>query len=148
MKATINKPEWRTINRDAPAGSDDDWTKFNPWRAPGAAPVYDPCGRASGGPHMTGGHGEFTNTSYAKVGDLGSQLPKLPSGAVWKAGSVVEASWSLRANHGGYVRCHRPAATAKRIFVTLCQQFLTLATRPSCCPLLDGTGVTSTAFAR
>merc|ERR1712139_515274 len=31
----------------------------------------------------------------------GSQLPKLPSGAVWKAGSTVEAKWSIRANHGG-----------------------------------------------
>ena len=39
----------RTVNTAAVAGSDDDWTKFNPWRAPGSAPVYDPCGRASGG---------------------------------------------------------------------------------------------------
>jgi len=29
-------------------GTDADWTKFNPWRAPGSAPVYDPCGRAGG----------------------------------------------------------------------------------------------------
>ena len=63
--------------------------------------MYDPCGRASGGPHETGGHGEFTNTSYAVVGSMGSKLPKFPSGAVWKAGSVVETMWSLRANHGG-----------------------------------------------
>jgi hypothetical protein len=32
---------------------------------------------------------------------LGSALPKLPSGTVWQAGSVVETMWSLRANHGG-----------------------------------------------
>ena len=32
---------------------------------------------------------------------MGSKLPKFPSGAVWKAGSVVETMWSLRANHGG-----------------------------------------------
>lgn len=101
MKATINDPHLRTINRDAVAFSDDDWTRWNPWRAPGAAPVYDPCGRASGGPHTTSGHGEFTNTTYAKVGDMGSKLPRMPSGAVWKAGSVVETMWSLRANHGG-----------------------------------------------
>ena len=99
--ATINDPLHRTINRDAEAGDDDDWTRFNPWRAPGSAPVYDPCGRASGGPHETGGHGEFTNTSFAVVGSMGSKLPKFPSGAVWKAGSVVETMWSLRANHGG-----------------------------------------------
>lgn len=101
MKATINDPKYRTVNRDAPAGSDEDWSKFNPWRAPGAAPVYDSCGRASGGPHETGGHGEFTNTTFANIGDVGSKLPKMPSGAVWKVGSVVEAWWSIRANHGG-----------------------------------------------
>jgi hypothetical protein len=63
--------------------------------------VYDPCGRASGGPHATGGHGEFTNTTYATIGDMGSSLPKFPSGAVWKVGATVETIWSLRANHGG-----------------------------------------------
>jgi hypothetical protein len=50
---------------------------------------------------MTGGHGEFTNTTYAKVGDLGSQLPYFNSGVTWKAGEVVTTMWSLRANHGG-----------------------------------------------
>lgn len=101
MKATINDPLYRTINRHAEAGSEQDWAKFNPWRAPGSAPVYDPCGRAGGGPHSTGGHGEFTSTKYAKFGDMGSKLPKMPSGAVWKAGSTVQAMWSVRANHGG-----------------------------------------------
>ena len=40
MKATNNDPATRTVNRNAVAGSDADWTKFNPWRAPGHAPVY------------------------------------------------------------------------------------------------------------
>ena len=33
------------------AGSAEDWSKFNPWRAPGSAPVYDPVRhpRAAGG---------------------------------------------------------------------------------------------------
>jgi len=101
MKATVNDPLHRTINREAVAFSEEDWTKFNPWRAPGSAPVYDPCGRASGGPQVTGGEGVYTTTKFAKVGDMGSKLPKLPSGAVWKAGSTVEAKWSIRANHGG-----------------------------------------------
>lgn len=30
---------------------------------------------------------------------MGSKLPKFPSGAVWKTGSVVETMWSLRTNH-------------------------------------------------
>lgn len=69
------------------------------FRARFAAAVWDPCGRASGSFQATGGHGEFTNTKYAKLGDMGSKLPKFPSGAVWKAGSVVETMWSLRTNH-------------------------------------------------
>ena len=36
-----------------------------------------------GGPVPTAGHGEFTNTTFARFGDLGSSvLPRVPSGAV------------------------------------------------------------------
>ena len=102
MKATINDPKHRTVNREAKAGSADDWTKFNPWRAPGNAPIYDPCGRASGSYQATPGKGEFTDTEYAKLGDLGSRvLPKYDTGTVWEAGSTVETMTSFRANHGG-----------------------------------------------
>merc|ERR1711934_1078861 len=102
MKATNNDPKHRTLNRDAKAGSEEDWTKFNPWRAPGYAPVYDACGRASGSYKATTGKGEFTNTKYAKLGDLGSQvLPKYDTGTVWEIGSVVETMISFRADHGG-----------------------------------------------
>ena len=101
MKPTINNPLHRTYNRAAKAGSDADWTKHNPWRAPGTAPVYDPCGMAAGAPHPTAGHGEYTTTKFAQVGDRGSALPKMPSGVVWRAGDVVETAWSIRANHGG-----------------------------------------------
>ena len=102
MKATINDPKYRTLNRDVPAGSAQDWTRFNPWRAPGNAPVFDPCGRAGGAAQPTPGHGEFTNTTYAKFGDMGSKvLPRYPTGTVWEAGSAVETMQSIRANHGG-----------------------------------------------
>jgi hypothetical protein len=30
--ATVNRPEWRTTNRAAAAGSAADWTRYNPWR--------------------------------------------------------------------------------------------------------------------
>ena len=79
MNATVNYPLQRTINRHAVAGSDEDWTKFNSWKCTclrSVRPVEA---------HATGGHGEFTNTKYAKLGDLGSNLPKMPSGAIWKA---------------------------------------------------------------
>jgi hypothetical protein len=65
-KATINDPMFRTVNQQAVAGSAEDWTKFNPWRAPGNAPVFDACGRAGGAAGPTAGHGEFTNTSYVR----------------------------------------------------------------------------------
>lgn len=103
-KPTNNDPLHRTFNRNCTGsclGSADDFTKFNPWRAPGSAPVFDACGRAGGGPHPTGGHGEYINTPFAEFGDMGSKLPKLDSGAVWKVGSTVETMWNVRANHGG-----------------------------------------------
>jgi len=101
MKATINDPKHRTLNRNVTAFSADDWTRWNPWRAPGSAPVYDPCGRAGGAGHSTPGHGEFTNTTFAKMGDLGTRLPYQHSGTVWEAGSAVETWQAIRANHGG-----------------------------------------------
>ena len=126
------------------AGSPEDWTKFNPWRAPGrrapspslpvslfrspslsciclcSAPIFDPCGRAGGAAGPTPGHGEFTNTTYAKFGDLGSQvLPKMFSGAVWRAGSVQTAMWTARTNHGGgfqYRLCPLKSALTEQCF--------------------------------
>jgi hypothetical protein len=41
------------------------------------------------------------DTPLVKFGDLGSMLPKQPSGTVWKAGSTVDTMWAIRANHGG-----------------------------------------------
>jgi len=102
MTATLNHPKYRTLNRHVAAGSAEDWTRWNPWRSPGNAPTYDACGMAGGAPQPTPCHGEFTNTSYAKFGDLGSKvLPKYPTGTVWAAGSVVTTMQSIRANHGG-----------------------------------------------
>ena len=101
MKATNNDPRSRTLNRDVEAGSEEDWTRFNPWRAPGYAPVFDPCGRASGSYKATPGKGEFTNTKFAKLGDMGSRLPVYDTGTRWEAGSTVETRTSFRAVHGG-----------------------------------------------
>ena len=76
--------------------------------------MWDPCGRASGSFQATGGHGEFTNTKYAKLGDMGSKLPKFPSGAVWKTGSVVETIWSLRANHVSHLSSQMLCRSTRR----------------------------------
>ena len=98
--------EARTVNVDAEDGAEDDWYQFAPWRAPGSAGVVDACGVAGG---YTGGDGSFIakygvdyrNTTNAKRGDRGSQLPRRDTGTVWTAGDVVEVSWALTANHGG-----------------------------------------------
>ena len=50
MNATNNDPYYRTMNRNVTALSKDDVYRWNPWRAPGAAPVYDACGMAGGSP--------------------------------------------------------------------------------------------------
>jgi len=76
----------------------------NPWRAPGSAPVIDPCGQAGGriSTCPIGGDSVFTNTSMAKMGDFGSKVLPLSSSKVrWAAGSSVEVAWGIRYNHGG-----------------------------------------------
>jgi len=100
--ATNNDPYYRTYNRGVKALSPEDIYKYNPWRSPGNAPVYDACGMAGGSPTWVNTQLSFVNTSHAVQGDLGSKiLPKSPTGVKWKAGTTVEAKWSLRANHGG-----------------------------------------------
>jgi len=101
MNATVCDPALRTYNQDADCNTDADIYRYNPWRAPGAAPVLDSCGVAGGGFSNMGGEAKYTTTKFAKVGDYGSSLPEAPTGIVWAAGAVVEASWSIRANHGG-----------------------------------------------
>ena len=47
-------PEWaRSWNIGNPSWAGD-WTQYNPWRAPGSAPIADPCGMASGYVSATG----------------------------------------------------------------------------------------------
>lgn len=102
--ATICDPNLRTLNRKAVCGSKEDLTYYNPWRAPGSAPVFDPCGKAGGGyfKKWTSAGVQYRNTTHAVQGDLGSVvLDRRETGTVWKAGEVVEASWTMRTNHGG-----------------------------------------------
>jgi hypothetical protein len=99
---TNNDPKYRTYNRGVKAMSKEDIYMHNPWRRPGNAPVYDACGMAGGSPQWIPTQLSFRNTSHAIQGDLGSKvLPHAPTGIVWRRGEEVEATWSLRANHGG-----------------------------------------------
>ena len=101
---TLPREAW-TMNIHAVEGADDDSYRFNPWRAPGSAPVVDPCGQAGGRYTQTpvGGDSEFTNTKIAKMGDFGSQLPQTDPAlsTTWRAGSEVDVAWGMRYNHGG-----------------------------------------------
>jgi len=100
--ATICDPNLRTVNTGAKCGAEDDFYYYSPWRAPGSAGVLDACGMA-GGTSNAGGYGaQYKTTPHAQQGDLGSEtLKKTESGVTWKAGSKVEVSWTIQANHGG-----------------------------------------------
>eukprot|EP00041_Stephanoeca_diplocostata_P007815 m.112842 g.112842 ORF g.112842 m.112842 type:complete len:390 (-) comp17044_c0_seq1:271-1440(-) len=102
INATLNLPKYRTANQLAVPGSEQDIFKFNPWRAPGKAPVFDSCGMAGGNYFEVFNAGAYNTTKFAKQGDLGSKvLPKRPSGTVWKRGDTAKTRWQLTANHGG-----------------------------------------------
>jgi len=94
--------ELRTMNIDN-LSTMGDWTRPNPWRAPGSAglalPTFEPCGVNSGGSL----HGGLPPTTSHDVptGGPGTALPDLGSTATWAAGSTVNATWALYANHGG-----------------------------------------------
>ena len=93
--------EFRTYNRgnvSPGGGGGGDFTRYHPWRSPGAAPVSDPCGVAGAYTTPTGGGGE--TPAGARQGDRGSALPPTAL-ARWAAGGVAEVGFMLAANHGG-----------------------------------------------
>lgn len=100
-----------------------DWTQFNPWRAPGTAPVTDPCGMAGGGQKKGDpGNGGVAPPGHT-LGELGSTLKPLTAGpANWKPGSVVEVAWAIDANHGGgyqYRLCPKGTSLTEECFTNM-----------------------------
>jgi len=97
-------PKYRTVNLNSTPGAIDDIWKYNPWRAPGKAPLADSCGMAGGNTFEVFNAGAYNDTENAKQGDLGTKvLPPRPSGTVWHRGTVAKARWQLTASHaGGY----------------------------------------------
>lgn len=94
-------PSWiRSVNGDISSG-DLDWSRTNPWRAPGTTPVLGSgCGVAGGGPvpYANGG----TPPEGIEQGADGLILPK-QTPTVWQRGTVQEVGNSVSANHaGGY----------------------------------------------
>lgn len=97
-----------------------DWSRTHPWRSPGAAPVFDACGVAGGSPRDNSPPGGHPPPQHS-WGDRGSALPPLAdtAAATWTAGSVVEVSWGIAANHGGgyqYRLCPRDADLTEECF--------------------------------
>jgi len=86
------------LTTQAECGGPEDWYHFSPWRAPGAAPVFDSCGVAGG----TGYWGrsnfgaQYFNTTDPEGrgsfdGAYGSKtLKPTAAQATWKRGSTVE----------------------------------------------------------
>ena len=105
-KPTICDPKLRTINTNAECGSKEDFWYHHPWRYPGISPVTDSCGTAGGvlpgQPQGTAG-ADYTNTKNAKVGDLGSKLPPLPTGFFLSVFTTMTTAVDLRV----YIICAR-----------------------------------------
>lgn len=76
-----------------------DFTKHNPWRAPGHAPVESPCGLAGGYSKPLAGNGGYAPAGV-KAGFDGRLMPESPR-TIWPAGSSQEVATSVNANHGG-----------------------------------------------
>lgn len=96
---------------------DLDWTAKEkmPWRAPGSAPVFSPCGHDGGNPKgCPVGNRDPGGCDLGGYGH-GPDARLLPGNLrpeIWKAGDVVEVGWGITANHGGgysYRLCRLPA---------------------------------------
>ena len=120
IDGTYLDKKWWTANQNATPGSYQDIWRFNPWRAPGHAPVFDACGMAGGVKHEVFNAGAYNTTVYAKQGDLGSKvLAARPSGTVWRRGATVKTRWQMTARHGGgyqYRLCSASEALTEACF--------------------------------
>jgi hypothetical protein len=115
MEPTNNDPEFRTWD---PYGqsADPDLHKYNPWRAPGKAPVNDPCGLASGGTNA--GQYAAVPAGYTS-GDKGSEVLPETEATLWQAGATATVGWALSAQHSGgysYRLCPKDSALTEECF--------------------------------
>jgi len=85
-----------------------------PWRAPGSAPVFSPCGFDGGNPEgcpLGNPDWEGCNGGGYGHGPDGRTLPGNDNPTVWTAGGIEEVSFGISANHGGgyqYRLCPKP----------------------------------------
>jgi hypothetical protein len=122
---TIPKGQAPTIPQNSPLRtfSDlpplfEDWTARNPWRAPGTAKVYSPCGADGGNPEGCVQNDGTMGPCTTDDGGFGYGIDGRSLGGngvvtSWQSGSVVEVGWSVRSNHGGgysYRLCKKPSS--------------------------------------
>jgi hypothetical protein len=115
MEPTNNDPEFRTWD---PYGDDSnpDQHKYNPWRAPGKAPVNDPCGLASGGAHANAY--SAVPAGYEAGAKASEVLPETEA-TQWQAGATATVGWALSAQHSGgysYRLCPKTATLTEECF--------------------------------
>eukprot|EP00111_Clytia_hemisphaerica_P006043 TCONS_00017484-protein len=86
----------------------------HPWRAPGSAPVFSPCGAAGGNPNGCLGGPQCGNDQGGyPFGPKAEEFQFKHDIHVtnWTLGDHVEVAWGIRANHGGgysYRLCKMP----------------------------------------
>ena len=98
MEPTLKDPRLRTYSGFLADVAMD----HTPWRAPGFAPVYDPCGIASGVPAGVNPGPINPPPIGIKQGLSMQDLPELPDVKTrWPAGSIQDVAWAINANHGG-----------------------------------------------
>lgn len=98
MKPTLTDKKLRTYTQDPL----DIMFVHTPWRAPGFAPVYDPCGTAGGVPVGVDPGPANPPPTGIKQGLSYQDLPEMPGVKTeWPAGSIQDVAWGINANHGG-----------------------------------------------
>lgn len=134
MEPTNNDPEFLTFDPHRQS-TDPDAHKYNPWRAPGKAPLGDPCGMASGSLD----HGDYDAMPQGyKSGDKGSEVLPEQEATLWQAGATATVGWGLSAQHAGgysYRLCPKDSDITEECFQ---QNVLTFASANSTIHFNDG----------
>eukprot|EP00931_Biecheleriopsis_adriatica_P086511 TRINITY_DN61171_c0_g1_i1.p1 TRINITY_DN61171_c0_g1~~TRINITY_DN61171_c0_g1_i1.p1 ORF type:complete len:389 (+),score=53.25 TRINITY_DN61171_c0_g1_i1:78-1244(+) len=115
---TINQEHLRTFNVKVSSGPAD-WTRKNPWRAPGTAPVIGSgCGVMGGEYHpVINSSGNFME-GHLPAGTDGAHTPAKKT-TVWRKGEAAEVAFALTANHGGgysYRLCPKNGTISEECF--------------------------------
>ncbi|CAE7405037.1 unnamed protein product, partial [Symbiodinium pilosum] len=113
----VNEESSRTFNVKINSG-EKDWSRKNPWRAPGKAPVFGSgCG-------IFGGLEDPVVDSAGNLmpshipGTDGKTLPEKEA-MIWPKGSAQEVAWAITANHGGgysYRLCPKSSSITEECF--------------------------------